>query len=156
MGPYPLQTWHPMLRLPAQLWRRLQGQPLLQMCVWVCVRESPIACSFQSGPVAKQQPCALNRNSFLPFPADDGSESRTPQEETEENNFIEQEEPRNPPKPPALAPHMPLPPRTTRNPLSRCLESTTRIRVCCGRYEKLGGCATTGTQQLLYESLSVV
>lgn len=122
MGPYPLQTWHPMLRLPAQLWRRLQGQPLLQMCVWVCVRESPIACSFQSGPVAKQQPCALNRNSFLPFPADDGSESRTPQEETEENNFIEQEEPRNPPKPRARAPKPNLPPATTTNPRSESLE----------------------------------
>lgn len=41
--------------------------------------------------------------SKLPF-ADDGTESHTPQEETEENNFIEPQAPRNPQKPRPRAP----------------------------------------------------
>ncbi|XP_046880168.1 cysteine-rich secretory protein LCCL domain-containing 1-like isoform X2 [Hypomesus transpacificus] len=90
----------------------------------------------------------------------DGSESRTPQEETEENNFIEQEEPRNPPKPRARAPKPNLPPATTTNPRSESLERNevvstqqmsqlvtcdTKLRdqckgTTCNRYECPAGC----------------
>lgn len=87
MGPFALQTWDPVLCLSSQLWRRLQGQRLLQTYVWGNICNITDREEFAYYCI----PC------FCDLLEDDSSSP--PQEETEENNFIEPEAPRTPQKP---------------------------------------------------------
>lgn len=89
MGPFTLQTRDPVLCLSSQLWRRLQGQPLLQRYMWRKKTE-------RQSKKTLGKFCLLYPNSVILLEDDS---SNHPQEETEENNFIEPEAPRTPQKP---------------------------------------------------------
>lgn len=86
MGSLTLQTRDPLLRLSSQLWRQLQGQPLLQRF------GEPGWGRRTREPFFPHCYCV-----FVILLKDDSS--GPPQEEIEENNFIEPEAPRSPQKP---------------------------------------------------------
>lgn len=105
MGSCPLQTWDPMFCLSSELWRRLQGQSLLQRYERV----------LHSKKFFFKKPCSPYLV-FVSLVEDDRSNRL--QEETEENNFIEPEAPRgtkpwsrvSKPEPPGLPPPTTKPP----------------------------------------------
>lgn len=75
-----------MLCLSSQLWRRLQGQPLLQRYVLTKQKDR-----------GREAEKIFAHYIFVTLLEDDNS--NPPQEETEEYNFIEPEAPRTPQKP---------------------------------------------------------